>query len=63
MIDEQTEILRVRLPKRLFADLRRKATAMKLRTPEVARVAIARGMIGLDTLQADEQPKGEARPC
>lgn len=59
-MDGQTEILRVRLPKQLYADLRKTATAMKLRPPEVARFAIARGMIGLDTPQPVTQP--QARP-
>lgn len=59
MIEEQSEILRVRLPKRLFADIRKNATALKLRPPEVARLAIARGMVGM-TPTTTKQPRSEA---
>jgi len=56
-MDDKTVIYRLRLPKQLHADIRKTATALKLRPPEIARLAIARGLPGLGTAPTSSDGK------
>jgi len=44
---EPSEILRVRLPKSLADALRQQAKVLKVEKPDLARVALARGLMGM----------------
>lgn len=59
MIEEPSVIMRTRVPKRLSTDIHKAAAVLKLKPPEIARIAMARGMIGMIPTTA-KQPESEA---